>query len=602
MLRHKRDLVGIRVPLGATSVLWDASWLVVTAAGLWITATIYVATLGAFLNRPQTWAATALIALLVGLSLFAHAAGHAVAAAWLHAKTPPKIPLYLLGDAAQVWPAASSPWREALVALAGPFVNVLLAGLAYLTWNAQLNPYLNVSMPLVGVLNLALMVVNLAPAFPFDGGRLTRALGWGLLGRPAAMMRVAITLGFVFAAALAGWGLFLFAENSRFSLATGLAAEAWAALILLELGLRRAWRWDRPADTLAGKARFVFGRALLVGLLMVCLLVVSAGLAPLNNGLEAPGVALDTAPMVEVPPAHRHPSAGAFILTTVIQQTPIVLAEWAAAQAAPTVIKLMPPQQIVPPNTTIQKQYRAGYQMLDESEMTAVVVGLRLAGYQALAAGRGARIDSILPDSPSRTLLQPGDVIVSLDGHPIQTTADLTTQLATKHANSTVHLQVRRGNQKLDVAAPLMPPATPDGAPRLGITITSAGFDYTLPFPVRIVPQKIVGGPSAGLMFTLTVYDLVTPGDLTGGRRIAGTGTISLDGTVGPIGGVKEKVVAAELAGARYFLSPPENYAAARRAARSIKVVEVSTAAQAIAFLQGLNPPATPYGHAPTAR
>jgi PDZ domain-containing protein len=118
------------------------------------------------------------------------------------------------------------------------------------------------------------------------------------------------------------------------------------------------------------------------------------------------------------------------------------------------------------------------------------------------------------------------------------------------------------------------------------LTIAPAGFDYTLPFPVRIVPQKIVGGPSAGLMFALTVYDLVSPGDLTGGRKIAGTGTISLDGTVGPIGGVERKVVAAELAGAEYFLSPPENYAAALAAARDIQVVRVATAEEAIAFLR----------------
>jgi PDZ domain-containing protein len=133
-----------------------------------------------------------------------------------------------------------------------------------------------------------------------------------------------------------------------------------------------------------------------------------------------------------------------------------------------------------------------------------------------------------------------------------------------------------------------MPPAEPDGSPRIGITVESAGFDVDLPFPAEIVPQKISGGPSAGLIFTLTVYNLVTPEDLTGGRRIAGTGAINPDGTVGPIGGVQQKVIGAEWTGAEYFLSPPENYADALAAARRIEVVEVATAEQAIEFLRRL--------------
>jgi PDZ domain-containing protein len=91
-------------------------------------------------------------------------------------------------------------------------------------------------------------------------------------------------------------------------------------------------------------------------------------------------------------------------------------------------------------------------------------------------------------------------------------------------------------------------------------------------------------------MFTLTVHDMVTPADLTGGRVIAGTGTINLDGTVGPIGGVQQKVAGAEYAGAEYFLSPPENYDDARSVARQIKVVKVATAEEAIQFLRSLPP------------
>jgi PDZ domain-containing protein len=122
----------------------------------------------------------------------------------------------------------------------------------------------------------------------------------------------------------------------------------------------------------------------------------------------------------------------------------------------------------------------------------------------------------------------------------------------------------------------------------IGITVGSAGVNVKLPFPVSINTQKIAGGPSAGLMFTLGVYNALTPGDITGGRVIAGTGTINLDGTVGPIGGVQQKVVAAELAGAHYFLVPTGNYADAKAAAHGIQVVEIKTAAQAVQFLKSL--------------
>jgi PDZ domain-containing protein len=135
---------------------------------------------------------------------------------------------------------------------------------------------------------------------------------------------------------------------------------------------------------------------------------------------------------------------------------------------------------------------------------------------------------------------------------------------------------------------PLLPAAEPDGPPRIGVSVQSAGYAVDLPFPVQIEPRKIGGGPSAGLMFALTTYNLVTPDDLTRGHRIAGTGTIALDGTVGPVGGVAQKVVAAERAGAEYFLVPRANYASAQHAARRITVVPVANVQEAIAFLRRL--------------
>jgi PDZ domain-containing protein len=589
MKRITISRLNIQIRFRPTTITLGASWLVVVPAALWAIATIYVSILGAFLNRTEAWAIAVAIVLLSGVSLIAHAAGHVGAARALGSDVPSHVPLYPLGDAAQVWPAATSAWREALVALAGPFVNLLWVGLAYLLWNAQLNPSLNVIMFFLIFFNGALAAINLTPAFPLDGGRLMRAVVWGLLGRPAPTTRLGMRLGLLTSAMLTGWGVFLIAQRVHFSLQTGVTTIVFVGLILLGLSMQQAWEWDRPMPASHSTGLGFLIRAPLAGLLILGMLGVTFSLVPTNNGLEAPGIAVPVEPMVEVPPQHRYPSAGAFFLTTVIPQTPITAGEWVVGQLSP-MVKIVPPEQIVPPGTTAQALAHQEYQMLDESETTATVEGLRLAGYNATIEGKGARVVSIVPDSPAKGVLQPGDIIIGLNGQPIRTTSELTNRLMAQDAHVTVPLQIERDGRKMGLVVPLMPPSKPGQPPRIGILVESAGFSVQLPFPVEIVPQKISGGPSAGLMFTLTVYNMVTPEDLTGGRKIAGTGTISLDGTVGPIGGVQQKVAGAEIAGAEYFLSPPENYEDARAVARNIQVVKVATAEQAIQFLRNLPP------------
>jgi PDZ domain-containing protein len=590
MMRKILSHLNLRIPLGGTAIILEASWLVIVPVGLWVIGTIFVPTLGAPLTLVQTWAVTGLIALFAGISLFSHVLAHIWAARMNGSELPASIGVYLLGDAAQIWPAAGSAWKETLVALAGPFANLVLAGVAYLFWNAQLNPYLNTSMLFFGFFNAWLMIVNLTSGFPFDGGRLARAIVWGLLERPAAATKLGTRLGYLVSAVLTGWGIFLMAQNSRFHWETGAATVALAGLVFLALRMQPAWKWERlPTTSSRVSSPSRMARTALAGLLLISLLGLGFSLVPTNDGLEAPGVALPVRPMVEVPSQYRYPSAGSFILTTVIPQAPITTGEWVFGQLSP-VVRIVPAEQIVPEGTTPQELARQGFQMLDQSETAAIVVGLRLAGFPVKAEGKGVLVASILADSPSNGVLQPGDVITGLNGEAITTNSQLIDGIKAQTPGASVDLQILRGGQQMEVTVPLMQPATPGDPPRIGITIQSAGTDVKLPFPVKIVPNKIAGGPSAGLMFTLTVYDMVTPKDLTMGRVIAGTGTINLDGTVGPIGGVQQKVAAAEGAGAQYFLSPPENYEDAVAVARNIKVIKVATAKQAIDFLNSLPP------------
>jgi PDZ domain-containing protein len=580
----------LRVRIGGSTIVLGASWLVVLPVGLWVIGTIFVPTLGAPLNPAGTWVVSGLIALFVGIALFIHILAHIWAARINRGELPARIGVYLLGDAAQVWPVVGSAWKEALAALSGPFANLVLAGLAYLVWNAQLNAYLNTSMLFFGFFNAWLGIVNLIPGMPFDGGRLVRAMVWGLLEAPVTARDQAVRLGYLVSAVLTSWGIYLMAQNRRFHWETGGATLALAGLVFLALTVQPAWKWERlptPGSQISTAGRVV--RSTLAGMFLVILLGMGFSLVPINDGLEAPGVALPVGPMVQVPAEYRYLSAGSFVLTTVIPQAPITTGEWVFGQLSP-VVRIVPAEQIVPEGTTPQELARQGFQMLDQSETAAIVVGLRLAGFPVNAEGKGVLVASILADSPANGVLQPGDIITGMNGQAIRTTSQLIDGIKAQTPNTSLDLQILRNGQQRKVTVPLMQPATPGDPPRIGITIQSAGTDVKLPFPVKIVPNKIAGGPSAGLMFTLTVYDMVTPKDLTMGRVIAGTGTINLDGTVGPIGGVQQKVAAAEGAGAQYFLSPSENYEDAVAVARNIKVIKVATAKQAIDFLNSLPP------------
>jgi PDZ domain-containing protein len=197
-------------------------------------------------------------------------------------------------------------------------------------------------------------------------------------------------------------------------------------------------------------------------------------------------------------------------------------------------------------------------------------------------------VDSILAGSHANGLLKVGDVITAMNGTAVLTSADLVNLVSAQKTQALVRLQVQRGTSQLVIDVPLMAPTSPDSGPKIGIEVQTAGFNYHPPFPVSIVTDKIAGGPSAGLMFTLSVDNALTSSNLTGGWKIAGTGTINLDGSVGAIGGVKEKVFAAEAVGASYFLCPVANYQDALSVARTIKVIQVVNVGQAIAFLRSL--------------
>jgi PDZ domain-containing protein len=228
---------------------------------------------------------------------------------------------------------------------------------------------------------------------------------------------------------------------------------------------------------------------------------------------------------------------------------------------------------------------------MSQAQAAAKTAALRRLGYAVTATPSGAVIFGTYPGTPAFSALNVGDVVTAVDGVVTPTALELDHQLAHYHSGQTVSLTVRRGGtaapaptsvtlKKTVVDTGHGPPAPLD----LGIQPEDQ-IDYTYPFPVTINVTNI-GGPSAGLAMTLGVIDALTSGSATGGHTVAATGTIDSLGNVGDVGGVPQKTVAVENAGASIFLVPPREYKDALSKVRpGLKVYAVSTLDQALAVL-----------------
>lgn len=287
--------------------------------------------------------------------------------------------------------------------------------------------------------------------------------------------------------------------------------------------------------------------------------------------LERPGPVVDVQAVVEPAPRLRH---GALYLTTVML-TPAHAREWVISYFDPK--SLMVPRDELQPRTLTPSQYaRMTTQMMDESKTVAKVVALRAAGYPVAISGQGAQVQDLLEGSLASGHLMSGDIVVKVGDTPIQTATDLVAATSAYQPGDSMPVTVRRGAGTEEVKVPLG--AYPDNPKRarIGIAVLTHVFAFETPVTVTIKTDDI-GGSSAGLMFSLGIYQGITETDLTGGHRVAGTGTLTIEGKVGGVSGVRMKVFGAEAAGAELFLVPTENLAEAQAASTKLRVEAVAT-------------------------
>ncbi|WP_405882350.1 PDZ domain-containing protein [Streptomyces sp. NBC_01136] len=259
--------------------------------------------------------------------------------------------------------------------------------------------------------------------------------------------------------------------------------------------------------------------------------------------------------------------------------------------------KVVPHDTLYPDGKTEQQSTQENAEEFSQSQESAKVAALKELG---IPVKSWVIVSTVVKDSPAEGRLHAGDVIKSVDGTAVKAPDDVA-KLVTKHkpGEKVVFTVVPAKEQAAAAKAGKTATTTTDvtittakstdsGASRAIVGI-SAGTDHTFPFSIDIKLAD-VGGPSAGLMFSLGIVDKLTPGNLTGGKFVAGTGTIDDNGTVGPIGGIELKTIGAREKGAQYFLTPKDNCAAAAKdTPGGLTLVKVNTIDDAMNALKDIS-------------
>ncbi len=318
---------------------------------------------------------------------------------------------------------------------------------------------------------------------------------------------------------------------------------------------------------------------MITGAVLLVVLGVLGARLPVPYAALGPGPTLDTLSadpsgkqIIQVTGHSLRHTTGHLNLTTVSVQDQLDLLTALRGWLDPSVA-VVPREEVYPPGQSVQQTDQQNTQDFLASQDAARIAALAELGYPVDVV-----VSSVAASSPSRGLLAAHDVIDSVGGVQVHTFDQLT-------AVSTVTVGYTRSGRPAAVRIPPMPASGRSGA-ALGLTVT---MDSSAPFTVNIGVDESIGGPSAGLMFALGILDKVGPADLTGGRFIAGTGTIDITGAVGPIGGIQLKMIGARDKGATVFLVPADNCAEAlQRPPAGLQLIKVASLHSAVTALEAL--------------
>ncbi|MER6344133.1 YlbL family protein [Streptomyces sp. NPDC001595] len=343
---------------------------------------------------------------------------------------------------------------------------------------------------------------------------------------------------------------------------------------------------------------------LLASTLMLIALLCAGVLIPVPYSEMSPGPTVNTLgehdgePVLQISGRKTYPTSGHLNMTTVRVTSAdyrMNLVEavygWLAHDN-----KVVPHDTLYPDGKTEEESTQENAEEFSQSQESAKVAALKELD---VPVESWVIVSTVVKGSPAEGRLHAGDVIKAVDGTTVKEPADVA-ELVTKHqpgepVRFTIVPAKEQAAAEKEKRAPvktenitITTAASDDSGDRRAIVGISAGTDHTFPFTIDIKLAD-VGGPSAGLMFALGIYDKLTPGDLTGGRFVAGTGTIDDAGKVGPIGGVEMKTVGARNKGAEFFLTPADNCAsAAKDTPEGLTLVKVDTIDDALDALEDI--------------
>jgi Lon-like protease len=294
---------------------------------------------------------------------------------------------------------------------------------------------------------------------------------------------------------------------------------------------------------------------------------------------------VDNQPIIKVSGIETFPTTGRLDMT-VVSQTPAdarltlpqaLLSYWLPHRDA------LPRDAVYDPGKSAQQVQDEDADRMETAQDDAVVAALRADGQSVTER---PAVYSVTIGGPAHQRLHPGDLIVAVDGVATPVEKDVRDRIQRHQVGETVIFTVIRAKQQQRVKVITAESATQSDSPVVGITL-GTGYDYAPQISFEL--GRKIGGPSAGLTFALAIYDKITEGDLLGGRHMAGTGTITPTGEVGPIGGIQEKIAGAEKAGATEFFVPAGNCADLAGLHTDVRLIKVSTLHDAIAALEALD-------------
>jgi len=324
------------------------------------------------------------------------------------------------------------------------------------------------------------------------------------------------------------------------------------------------------------------GRLLGAGLVLL-VVAVALWIVPSNDYIFLPDRAHPVAPLVSVQGKHEpRDHGGIYYVDVVVRKASILESLLGGLHDG---ADLVPSTNVDPPGVNDAQRQAVDLREMKLSQQIAAAVALRSAGLKVSATPTGALVSDIAPGMPAVGKLEPTDVIVAVDGKRVRTPDDVSAAMAKKHPGDPVTFTVQRGSGTKVVH--LRTVAAGNRAV-VGIFLDQSE-DIHLPIPVSIDSGDI-GGPSAGLAFALDVLEQLGI-NVDHGYKVAATGEMFLDGHVGPIGGIKQKVIGAREAGVDAFLVPAgQNAIDARKYAHGLRIIPVDSFRQALRALATLPP------------